>query len=109
VALDSDSGKILWRYTINSRLESNHIDGQTLVIARRPSDREIDPKPSFVWLELNSGTELGHSAIEMTDGELIHFGPMLLADGKWWGFVGKSNNDPKRTLSHIRATFQRRP
>jgi outer membrane protein assembly factor BamB len=101
VSLDVRSGEIAWQRSIESRLEAFLVDGPTLVCTRRvpfPKDRS---KPVFVWVDLETGEELGQSLVETADREEVQLGPMFSAGSKWWSFVGQSWKEPKRELNEL--------
>lgn len=101
VALNFDTGETEWQRPIENRLESFHLEGQTLIVGRRIVFQNGKSKPALQWLETETGQELGQSMVDVAEREEFELGPLFTAGGKWWALVGQTWKDPKRELHEL--------
>ena len=100
-ALSLEDGTVAWSKPLDARLEALHADGNVVVVAHRAKLVGNKSKPFLMWLDLNTGRELGQSQVEGVERDENQLGPLVFAAGKWWTFAGQGWKDPKRELNEL--------
>lgn len=97
-ALDNRTGDIAWQRPVEARLEAVHVGDNTVTIARRVTYQNGRSKPALIWLDLETGRELGQSLVDVADREEFQLGPLFSAGNRWWTLAGQTWKEPKRDL-----------
>lgn len=98
VAMDTRSGKVMWRSASKNRLEACCIADTTVLTSRRVTREDRRSRPLLTWRDLQTGRVTQESLVDVPPRDEFQMGPMWSAGGKWWSLVGVSWKNAKREI-----------
>ncbi|MDW8038681.1 MAG: PQQ-binding-like beta-propeller repeat protein [Thermoguttaceae bacterium] len=104
VALEAESGRVLWRHDTPARQEGLLCGppGGLLyakVISADPNPQQ--PKVCLVWLDPDRGVPLGEYSVQLPAEARPVVGPLLSDGQRLWLFYGKADDSATRTVFEV--------
>lgn len=115
VALDLETGAVVWRLEAQSRgtalagspwLDARRPDGgpargDVLVFARREMVQPDVVRPVLVRVDARSGRELSTAPLNTLSDKDPQLGPLVPHGDRWWTFFGKGQREPSREIVEL--------
>jgi hypothetical protein len=100
VALDPESGKILWQCDVPERLDFRVCGGPEGLCCAAAERVEPDQprRPVLVWIDPAEGTTLAETTLDLPGAQYPLVGPVAVAGGRTWLFVATGENEPSRAV-----------
>ncbi len=106
-ARDVATGVLEWRYRAADLLDavvipaSGSASPARLVTMRTTDGSDGRKMPTLVWIDTNSGQEVGYQLLDALVDREPRFGPLLISDNKVFGFFGKGRADFDRQIYEL--------
>lgn len=106
LALDSATGKILWRHDAEDRFDSRlYGNGEVVCYGRFEPSGESRParshRAALVWIDVETGRIVAQSTLDVAGNRELQLGPLLVRGGRRWVFVGSRNQAANREIREL--------
>jgi len=105
VALDPESGKIVWQCEVPDRLDFRVCGGPEWLCcaAAEPVEKDQPRRAVLVWIDPAEGTTLAETALDLPGTQYPLAGPVAVVGGRTWLFVATGEKEQDRAVCELVA------
>ena len=109
LALDTTTGKVLWRRDLAGTLPAVGMIGSQTVLGTRLITLPDKMLVEFNWIDLASGDIKGQSALPLTTRELPLLGPMVAAGKRVWCLSNRGIEGDPQPPPNLKRVYELLP